>query len=95
VDDSRFRDITARGMDTLRAIFLAGEQLPGQVGTYNAYIGGTEVVVLGYHFTDDDGSRVTKPVCILMDEQLFATLRVDDESARTDEEGNWTSPLVE
>lgn len=83
MEDARFQRIVDSHGKMLTALMspfvgtLGGERI-----YYNAYIGGTEVCVVGYRMTEDDGSVSTKPIAILVDEELFRAMRVDHERGR-------------
>lgn len=82
MEKGKFNAIAERGISMLRALMTLGpKHLPGESLCYNAYFRGTEVVVLGYRFSEGAHSY-TKPVAILVDEDVFDELRVDDESGR-------------
>lgn len=88
MEADRFSAIVENKGSQLRALMspLIGAR-GGRVAFYNAYFNGTEVVVAGYQFDDRDGHTYTKPVAILVDEEVFDRLRVDDEAGRIDASG--------
>lgn len=82
MDQERFERTAHEGMEMLRAAMSPfAEVLGGGVVAYNAYFGGTEVVVLGYQHQDGE-HVVTKPLAILVDAVVFDQLRVDEEHSR-------------
>lgn len=93
MDDARFRATTEVGMSMLSTMVMSKympaikQALNGDVVTYNAYLGGQEVVVLGVIMPDGVGHTKTKAVAILVDDEVFKNLRVDDESGRYTSDG--------
>lgn len=86
----RFARIAEEGKAQLTAL-MSPLMPPGVLGGepifYNAYFGGTEVVVLGFRKPDGEGGTLTKPIAIMVDEAVFDGLRVDDERSRVDGSG--------
>lgn len=82
MDDEKFNRIATRGRQQLMALFspMVGAK-GGQPVAYNAYLKGTEVVVMGYQF-EEGGHTYTRPVAIVVDEELFEQLEVDHEAGR-------------
>lgn len=94
MDNKRFERIVDDKMSQLAALMSPMASVRGgQRVCYNAYFNGTEVVVLGYQY-GEDGSTFTKPVAILVDEEVFGRLRVDEEASRTDASGADTPKKV-
>ena len=83
MDQRRFQDTAEKGMNMLKAAFSG--IAPGDVIAYNGYFHGQEVVVLGYQYQDGAHTN-TKPLAILVDDQVFGNLLVDGESARFGDE---------
>lgn len=94
MENDRFNRIAQEGIQKLTALTspMVGA-LGGQMCAYNAYFNGTEVVVLGYQ-QQEGGHTITKPVAILVDEEIFDRLRVDEESGRMDGTGTETPKKV-
>lgn len=88
MDNDRFARIVEDQGEQLRTLMspLVGV-LGGGLIAYNAYFNGTEVVVLGYQRPDGAGGTLTRPVAILVDEEVFDRLQVDDEAGRVDGDG--------
>lgn len=87
MNEERFNRIVTEGRQKLTALLSPLVSAKGgQVIAYNAYFKGTEVAVLGYQFAEG-GHTYTKPVAILVDEEVFEHLEVDEESGRYDGEG--------
>lgn len=99
MDESRFHATSEVGRSMLATMVMSSYLPPvkaalgGEVITYNAYYHGQEVVVLGVQMPDGPGHTVTKPVAILVDEEVFQALRVDEESGRY-ENGDPAPPKV-
>jgi hypothetical protein len=87
MDDAKFNRIATEGRQQLTALLspLVGAR-GGRAVAYNAYFNGTEVVVLGYQY-EQAGQSLTKPVAILVDDELFDHLEVDNEAGRVDGRG--------
>lgn len=79
MDETRFQGIADRGINMLRAAFSG--IAPGELLAYNAYFKGQEVVVMGYQF-EEKGHTYTKPLAILVDDEVFDNLLVDGEGPR-------------
>ena len=89
MEQEKFDRISEEGLSNLQALMspLVGA-LGGMAITYNAYFRGREVVVVGYQRPSEDGKgTLTKPIAILIEEELFSELRVDDEASRVDGDG--------
>ena len=86
MDAARFNKIAEDHKNMLTALVLprAAKAMGGEgEGVfYNAYLAGTEVVVLGYRIEEPGGHSRTRPVAIMVDEELFPKLRVDEEASR-------------
>lgn len=79
MEEAKFQAEAQRGLNMLRAAFSG--MAPGDVIAYNAYWGGTEVIVAGYTY-EQDGHEYTKPLAVLMTPEIFNNLLVDGESGR-------------
>lgn len=100
MDDARFQATTRTGISLLTTMVMSkympevAKAMGGKIITYNAYYHGQEVVVLGVQMPDGPGHTRTKPVAILIDDEVFDALRVDDETGRYDEDGELGPPKV-
>jgi hypothetical protein len=92
VDEAKFRETAERYRDMTIAIDTG--VAPGQREFYNAYWKGTEVVVLGYTFQGDDGHKYTKPLAVIVDDEVFRNLRVDHETGRFEGDDGLQPPKV-
>lgn len=90
MEQQKFNRIAEDGFNALTALTTVARH--GAI-TYNAYFRGVEVVVLGFQH-EEDGHTLTKPVAILVNEEVFDQLRVDDEAGRTDGSGRDTAKKV-
>jgi hypothetical protein len=82
MDEERFNRIAQEGKQKLTAVLSPFVGVKGgQAIAYNAYFKGTEVVVMGYQY-EEGGHSYTKPLAILVDEEVFGLLEVDHETGR-------------
>src|SRR3954471_643828 len=76
MDSARFNELAKRGADMLLAAKMTGRLI-----AYEGTLQGHEVVVLGAHWPEDAGRNDTgfsaKPICLLIDEDVFDMLNVD------------------
>lgn len=82
MEQARFDRIVTEGRQMLTGLLspFVGAKGGGLIA-YNAYFNGTEVAVLGYQHAEG-GHTYTRPVAILVDEEVFKRLEVDEESGR-------------
>lgn len=91
MEDARFDRIVTEGQGMLSAWLLnTVAHDGGQHIAYTAWLDSTEVVVIGYQHPEG-GHTYTRPVAILVDDDLFDRLRVN-ESGRVDGEGRVRPP---
>lgn len=97
MEQEKFDRIAEAGVSQLRALLspMVGA-FGGDLCAYNAYVRGLEVVVLAYQREEpgNPGHVVTKPVAIVVDDELFAELEVDGEAGRVDGQGHELPPKV-
>lgn len=87
MEQGKFEKIVNAGQEKLAALMSPAVGVLGGRGIfYNSYLNGLEVVVMGCQF-EEDGHTYTKPVAILVDDDLFDYLKVDGESGRVNGEG--------